>query len=895
MSASVSEFVIRNGDSFRPVFRQGVMRVRTGTINLYVTRFRHQQPDGVRHFLFQVEPGELIYPVADFHGEDDLVAGLLAVPVRDGKVEILSREALNESPVREKAYQWVERCCNYLKMDDRTRARYRNNTGPDGMDLFNAGLARLLYRSAEAARKAAEQQSARRQRTETAYLEASMDNLAGVLPRGLRKMWQSRDPAAREHPLFAACKAVASSQGIELQMPDAMRDGEELADPISEIATASRIRVRKVLLRDNWHRETGGSFLGYLNELASGGRIRKSPVAILQSSSGRYVLQNPRTGGSVKVSGSLAARIAPEAYMFYRSLPSEPQRPRDVFRFVLDGVSKSDLLWIVLMGVGGGLLSILTPQITGQVFDSVIPVGNRELMGQIGILMVALALTRSIFELTRAFAMHRISAVTEKDLQSAVWDRLIALPTRFFRGHTAGELTSRAMGISQIRSIVEGSVVNTVMAAIFSLFYIILLFVKSPKLAWIGLAVLAVSTALSLLMGWLQLKYEGEHVELSNRISGKLFGWFSGLSKIKLSGSERRVYWNWSGLFTRSRRITFRKETIANRNDVIQSMTPLVSSILLFLAMYRMGGDMLTPGAFIAFTVALDSLAGAGQDLTSTFLSANVVIPLYRNIQPIFTERPEYDEGKDNPGILSGEIALQNVTFRYQEGGPPVLDNVSIRIQPGEHVALVGTSGSGKTTLVRVLLGFEKPESGDVLYDNRSLSQMDVRMVRRQLGVVLQSGQLTPGTIYENIIGANLNLSREQAMRAAEIAGLAEDIREMPMGMETALGDRAATLSGGQRQRLMIARAVASGPRILFFDEATSALDNTVQQEVSDNINRLRATRLTIAHRLSTIQECDRILLLQNGKIAEQGTFQELMRQDGAFAALARRQLLERA
>jgi ATP-binding cassette subfamily C protein len=215
---------------------------------------------------------------------------------------------------------------------------------------------------------------------------------------------------------------------------------------------------------------------------------------------------------------------------------------------------------------------------------------------------------------------------------------------------------------------------------------------------------------------------------------------------------------------------------------------------------------------------------------------------------------------------------------------------VSLQCRPGEFVALVGPSGSGKSTLLRLLLGFEAPEAGAIRYDRRDLAALDARAVRRQIGTMLQNGRLLAGDIFTNIVGAS-TLTLEDAWAAARLAGLDEDIRQLPMGMHTVLSDGASTLSGGQRQRLLIARAIVHKPRLLFFDEATSALDNRTQEIVGESLERLAVTRLVIAHRLSTIQKADRIYVLERGRIVESGTYRELMQRRGVFAALARRQL----
>jgi ABC-type bacteriocin/lantibiotic exporter with double-glycine peptidase domain len=268
-----------------------------------------------------------------------------------------------------------------------------------------------------------------------------------------------------------------------------------------------------------------------------------------------------------------------------------------------------------------------------------------------------------------------------------------------------------------------------------------------------------------------------------------------------------------------------------------------------------------------------------------------IAIPQFSRIRPLIASAVEISEDRKPPGELSGSVELSRVTFRYVSGGPPILDNVTLRMAPGEYVALVGPSGSGKSTIFRLLLGFEKPEQGAVFFDGKAIETLDISGVRRQMGVVLQNGQLASGSIYDNICGG-VQLPLSQAWDAARLAGLEADIKAMPMGMHTVIAEGVSTISGGQRQRLMIARAIVRRPRILLFDEATSSLDNQAQAIVSESLARLNVTRIVIAHRLSTVRQADRIVVLVDGKIVQAGSFAELSGSSGVFADFARRQLL---
>jgi ATP-binding cassette subfamily C protein len=306
--------------------------------------------------------------------------------------------------------------------------------------------------------------------------------------------------------------------------------------------------------------------------------------------------------------------------------------------------------------------------------------------------------------------------------------------------------------------------------------------------------------------------------------------------------------------------------------------------------MAQPGMKPFTTGEFLAFLAAFTQFLTATLLMSSSVVSVLNIVPLYERAQPIFHTLPEVSAAKSTPGDLRGDIEISHVTFRYKPNTPPILRDISVSVQTGRFVAFVGPSGSGKSTLFRLLLGFETPESGAIYYDGQDLAGLDIQEVRRQMGVVLQNGRLVNADIFTNIVGS-APLTMEDAWEAVRLAGMEPDIRQMPMGMHTVIGEGGGSLSGGQRQRLMIARAIVGKPRVILFDEATSALDNETQSCVSRSLEKLQATRIVIAHRLSTVMNADCIYVMDKGVVVQSGTFTELMAQGGLFHELAKRQL----
>ncbi|MFE6993751.1 ATP-binding cassette domain-containing protein, partial [Streptomyces pharetrae] len=494
------------------------------------------------------------------------------------------------------------------------------------------------------------------------------------------------------------------------------------------------------------------------------------------------------------------------------------------------------------------------------------------------------------FMLLQNLTILRLEGRIEAALQPAVWDRLLRLPTKFFTGRSTGELAGAAMGISAIRRLLAGVGPTVAQSVTVGAMNLGLLLWYSVPMALAALGMLVVIAAVFLGLGLWQVRWQRRLTVLTNKLNNQAFQTLRGLPKLRVAAAENYAYAAWAGEFARSRELQQRLGRIKNLSAVLGAVYLPLCSLAMFMLLAGPARGAMSAADFLAFHTSVTMLLTSVTQLTGAFVSLVAALPLYEQIKPVLRELPEVRTASTRPGRLSGAVEARRLSFRYSDDGPLVLDDVSFDIRPGEFVAIVGPSGCGKSTLLRLLIGFDRPTSGSVLYDGQDLAALDQSAVRRQCGVVLQHAQPFTGSILDVICGTE-PYTPEEAMAAAEMAGLAEDIRRMPMGLHTIVAGNGA-ISGGQRQRLMIAQALIRRPRILFFDEATSALDNETQRRVIESTKALRATRVVIAHRLSTVLDADRVIVMEDGKVAQQGPPAQLLADTGGrLHELVRRQL----
>ena len=665
-----------------------------------------------------------------------------------------------------------------------------------------------------------------------------------------------------------------------VDLPEGITDVQE---QMAYLLQPSGLMIRDVELEDGWQSDAWGPMLGMLKETGA-------TVALLPGRLGGYAYRDPATGRRVRITRKTAKLFSRDAICFYRPLPMKKLGIGDLLRYMTSCISHGDLLLISLATLAVTLVGMIEPRVYAQVTGPILRSRQINLMSGLAAFLLSSAFASQMLGMVRTLLMERINTKTSQAVEASVMMRILSLPVSFFRRFASGDLASRADSVSSLCSMMLNNILSVSLSSLMSLLYITQIFSFAPQLVWPSIAVILATVILGVAASLVQIGISRKKMKLAAEESGMSYAILNGTQKIRLSGSEKRAFARWGNLYAQEARLEYNPPTFLKLNRVLVTAISLAGTVLLYHLAIQTG---VTAAEYYAFSAAYGRVMAAFSALAGIAVSIAAIPPVLEMAEPILKAEPEVAAEKETVQQVTGSIEMSHVTFRYEENLPYILRDLSLKIKAGEYVAIVGRTGCGKSTLVRLLLGFEQPESGAIYYDRHDLSRIDPRSLRRHIGVVIQNGQLFQGDIYSNIIISAPQLTLDEAWEAAETAGIADDIRDMPMGMHTIISEGQGGISGGQKQRLMIARAIAPKPRILIFDEATSALDNKTQKQVADALDQLHCTRIVIAHRLSTIRNCDRILVMDGGAIIEEGSYEELIAKNGVFADLVARQRLD--
>ena len=663
------------------------------------------------------------------------------------------------------------------------------------------------------------------------------------------------------------------------EVPDHIKDINEV---LEYLLRPSGIMRRSVKLSEGWYQDAIGAMLGTKKD--------GSIMAILPGKMHGYYYKDYVTGKVTRVSKKNAEEIDEDAICFYQSFPLRKLKMTDLLKYIFGQLHTGDYVLMILATAVTTLLGMVTPLITRYLYGEVLDYGSTTLLAGTVLTLLCVTIANSFISVVKGILNANISTKMNLAVESAVMMRVLSLPVDFFKKYSSGELSNRVGYMSSLCSMMFDGIFSTGLTAVFSLVYIGQVFQFAPALVAPSVMITLLTFAVSLVTSFVQMSISEKQMRETGKENGMVYALINGVAKIKNAGAEKRAFARWGRQYVKAAQYLYKPPMFLRLSSVITTAISIYGTIVMYYAAIRSGVTIVD---YMAFNSAYGMVSGAFNSLAVIAITVAQIKPILKMVQPILEAEPEVDEGRRVVTRLRGSIELNNISFRYDDTMPNVLDDLSLKIRSGQYVAIVGKTGCGKSTLMRILLGFEKPQKGAVYYDGKDISSMDLKSLRQHIGVVMQNGNLFQGDIYSNITISAPQLTLDEAWEAAEMAGMAEDIRQMPMGMNTLISEGQGSISGGQRQRLIIARAIAPKPKILMFDEATSALDNITQKTVSESLDKLKCTRIVIAHRLSTIRHCDRIIVLDRGKIVEDGTYEELVEKKGYFSELVERQRVD--
>lgn len=655
---------------------------------------------------------------------------------------------------------------------------------------------------------------------------------------------------------------------IDRKLWKQMQSGADLPsnfDELELLLEQYNVFFRTITLSDGWWTRCTGYMLGFMAD--------DNSHVVLVPGFTDYTFTHPKTGESMKASKHHNL-LKQEALIACFPFPEEKLTVRSIMRYAVSCLCIYDLLFCLIACLGVTLLTMFTPYVCKLIFSEVIPSGDASQIVPIATLLLSAAAGLTMVEIARNLVVVRIKDKVEYSLQTAIMSRLLLLPATFIKEFTPGDISNRLLSLSRVSSNLTANFLSTLLTFLFSAVMFIQFFIYGGPLLTTGIIVIMIQ-----LFAIMMEYYYTEKVQLSVNASGShligtLFALFSGIQKIKTSGAEFRAFHQWAKAYAPSEMYSSSQPLASFYITGVSYCLKFLPMIVTMWAAWHYG---LALSDYIAYCAVLSLVCKAVSQLQGITKMVSRLLPETRLCQPIMAATPEVKEGRRVVKRITGQIDIRGLKFRYADDMPLLFDGLNLTINSGDYVALVGTSGCGKSTLMRLMLGLEHPLGGSIFYDQYDLSDINLRSLRQYcIGICMQDGQLIEGTIRDNIIFSDPHLTDEDAWEAARLAALDKDIRKFPLGMDTPITTDGKGVSGGQRQRILIARALVRKPKVLFLDEATSALDNISQHIVVENLAKLTCTRIVIAHRLSTIRQCNRIIVLKDGRVADDGNFKEL-------------------
>ncbi|MBO6214650.1 MAG: ATP-binding cassette domain-containing protein, partial [Lachnospiraceae bacterium] len=613
-----------------------------------------------------------------------------------------------------------------------------------------------------------EQISLRKQNDLEAFEDSCLKIAGSVMGRSLSAALLSEREQAED-----AIGEVLNYYHIKVrEVPERLKS---IDDVLEYLLRPYGIMTRQVVLKEGWRKNGSGAML---TTFAEGGK----PVALIPSGGIGYKYRDPSTGKLKKVGPSSEKLFSGEAYVFYKAFPTKTMTMRDLYGYIFANLDKNGVMGYVGFAIIAVITGMLIPWINKLLFSDIVAMGNISALVSLAVFMICASLSSLLFGTIQELFLHRLLQRLSISVESATMMRILTLPGSFFTKYTSGDIAKRVSNISLLVYEILNMVMTGFTTAIFSFVYIFQIRVFAPALAVPAFIAAALQVTMIIFALVIRSRINRTQMELAAKESGLSYSLISGIEKIKVSGAEHRAFSKWANAYAAQSKYMYDPPLFIKVFPAIITAISLISTIIIYYLAIRTN---ISVSQYYAFNAAFAVVGGAFRTLVPMIEPAAMIAPTFELLRPIIETAPEISEDKPVIEKLSGGIEVSNVTFRYSEDMPPVLDDMSLKIRPGQYVAITGKTGCGKSTLMRILLGFEKPQKGAVYYDGRDINSIDLKSLRSKIGTVMQNESLFMGDIYSNIAISAPNLTLEEAWEAAEMAGIAEDIRQMPMNMFT--------------------------------------------------------------------------------------------------------------